>query len=178
MFRLKIVTVAMATAFACVFGGAASATTFDWSYTGTTLPYDASGTLQATLITGDEYQVTSLSGTDDFGNVLSGPNAALGADNILYYGAASPPDQIDSSGIGFVLSGANPGLGLFYNFLGATDIFGACSGICDPFIDAGTFSASPTPVPAALPLFAGGLGFVGFLLRRRKRTDAAALAVA
>jgi hypothetical protein len=30
-----------------------------------------------------------------------------------------------------------------------------------------------TPLPAALPFFAGGLGVVGWLSRRRKRTDAA-----
>lgn len=30
-------------------------------------------------------------------------------------------------------------------------------------------SLSTTPLPAALPLFAGGLGFVGYLSRRRKR---------
>jgi len=29
--------------------------------------------------------------------------------------------------------------------------------------------ASATPLPATLPLFAGGLGFVGFLARRKKR---------
>jgi hypothetical protein len=32
----------------------------------------------------------------------------------------------------------------------------------------GSFSA--TPLPATLPLFAGGLGFVGYLTRRRKRS--------
>jgi hypothetical protein len=31
----------------------------------------------------------------------------------------------------------------------------------------GSFSA--TPLPATLPLFAGGLGFVGYLTRRRKQ---------
>jgi hypothetical protein len=30
--------------------------------------------------------------------------------------------------------------------------------------------ATPTPLPATLPLFAGGLGFVGYLTHRRKRT--------
>jgi len=30
---------------------------------------------------------------------------------------------------------------------------------------------SPTPLPAALPLFAGGLGVIGLLARRRKRKD-------
>jgi hypothetical protein len=31
---------------------------------------------------------------------------------------------------------------------------------------------SPTPLPASLPLFAGGLGFVGYLTRRKKRARA------
>jgi len=31
-----------------------------------------------------------------------------------------------------------------------------------------------TPLPATLPLFAGGLGFVGYLTRRRKKATAAA----
>jgi hypothetical protein len=33
-----------------------------------------------------------------------------------------------------------------------------------------------TPIPAALPLFAGGLGVLGLLARRRKHKNAAALA--
>jgi hypothetical protein len=41
-----------------------------------------------------------------------------------------------------------------------------------------TIAASPTPLPAALPLFAGGLGFVGYLTRRRKRSGRQALAAA
>jgi hypothetical protein len=35
-----------------------------------------------------------------------------------------------------------------------------------------------TPLPAALPLFAGGLGFVGFLAKRRKRNAPQALVAA
>jgi hypothetical protein len=38
-------------------------------------------------------------------------------------------------------------------------------------------SPSATPLPATLPLFAGGLGFVGYLTRRKKR-NAHALAAA
>ena len=41
-----------------------------------------------------------------------------------------------------------------------------------------TNGVSATPLPAALPLFAGGLGLVGLLARRRKRKNAAALAAA
>jgi hypothetical protein len=35
-----------------------------------------------------------------------------------------------------------------------------------------------TPVPAALPLFAGGLGVIGMFARRRKQKNAAAIAAA
>ena len=41
-----------------------------------------------------------------------------------------------------------------------------------------TSSLATTPLPATLPLFAGGLGFVGYLTRRRKRGSKPALAVA
>ena len=34
---------------------------------------------------------------------------------------------------------------------------------------------SPTPLPAALPLFAGGVGVMGLLVRRRKKQPPAAI---
>jgi hypothetical protein len=178
MSRLKIVSAAMAAVLSCMVGGAAGATTFDWSYTGTF--YDAGGTLQATLIGTDEYQVTSLTGADNFGNTLSGPDTTLTADNIVYYGSGiTPPDEIDPFGVGVVLTGPDAGNAVFYNFLGLTDITGACSKSgCDPFVDAGSFALSQTPLPAALPMFAGGLGMVGFLSRRKKRKAQGDLAAA
>jgi hypothetical protein len=42
----------------------------------------------------------------------------------------------------------------------------------------GNSLASATPLPAALPLFVTGLGVMGWLVKRRKRKNAAALAVA
>lgn len=41
-----------------------------------------------------------------------------------------------------------------------------------------TLPVDTTPLPATLPLFAGGLGFVRYLARRRKRSDKQALAAA
>jgi hypothetical protein len=41
-----------------------------------------------------------------------------------------------------------------------------------------TSSLATTPLPATLPLFAGGLGFVGYLSRRRKKRNQRALAAA
>jgi hypothetical protein len=48
----------------------------------------------------------------------------------------------------------------------------------DTPVQVGTWEAtiSATPVPAALPLFAGGLGALGLLGWRRKRKNASALA--
>jgi hypothetical protein len=45
-------------------------------------------------------------------------------------------------------------------------------------VDVTGSTAMVTPVPAALPLFAAGLGVVGFLAKRRKRKCGAALATA
>jgi len=45
------------------------------------------------------------------------------------------------------------------------------------FSDGITNDVSATPLPATFPLFAGGLGIIGFLVQRRKR-NAAALAAA
>ena len=46
------------------------------------------------------------------------------------------------------------------------------------FNDPGTWTVSQTPLPAALPLFATGLGAMGLLGWRKKRKAAAALAAA
>jgi hypothetical protein len=39
-------------------------------------------------------------------------------------------------------------------------------------------TAPATPLPATLPLFAGGLAFVGYLAKRRKKNATSALAAA
>jgi hypothetical protein len=41
-----------------------------------------------------------------------------------------------------------------------------------------SFAVATTPLPAALSLFAGGLGFVGYLAKRRKKKATATLATA
>jgi len=48
----------------------------------------------------------------------------------------------------------------------------------DPNYAVGFTPITTTPLPATLPLFAGGLGAMGLLGRRRKRKNAAALAAA
>jgi|HubBroStandDraft_6_1064221.scaffolds.fasta_scaffold712716_2 hypothetical protein len=78
-------------------------------------------------------------------------------------------------------------LGISFDF--ATDTFTAGYGGLTEFIPpdvlflganfsgSGTFSVTPTPLPAALPLFATGLGALGLFGWRRKRTASGTLAV-
>ena len=71
--------------------------------------------------------------------------------------------QIDSSG-SFVLS------------LLAGNTYGMYVHSVDSIEGRGEITVGATPLPAALPLFAGGLGLVGLLARRRKRQGATAVA--
>jgi hypothetical protein len=72
-----------------------------------------------------------------------------------------------------------------FSFASDASTGGWCVGygltLCTPETNAdaglnGSFSA--TPLPATLPLFAGGLGFVGYLAKRRKQNAKQALAAA
>jgi hypothetical protein len=177
---MKIVAAAVAVFFACAFGGGAKAETFYWTYTGTF--YKAAGAIDASLIpTGPhagDYQVTFLDGSDNYGDTLSGPDNTFGSDNVLYL-AASAPHQVDATGIGFILTGPQAAIAATYlSVTYNTDFFGACSYVsltCDAYVDAGAFAARQTPLPAAVPMFAGGLGVIGTLLgwrRKRQRADA------
>jgi hypothetical protein len=57
-------------------------------------------------------------------------------------------------------------------FAGGTGTFACDEGCTGNFSGAVTFSPAPTPLPGGLPLFAGGLGLIGFLARRRKQAAA------
>jgi hypothetical protein len=62
--------------------------------------------------------------------------------------------------------------GLFNLLVGGVTANSIVSGVTINFgtaTDLVTAQLQPTPVPAALPLFAGGLGLMGFLARRKKR---------
>ncbi len=71
------------------------------------------------------------------------------------------------------------------NSISSVVIFNVGLGFCESGADycisssaAGQVIPEATPVPAALPLFAGGLGAIGLLGWRRKRKNAAAIAIA
>jgi hypothetical protein len=77
-----------------------------------------------------------------------------------------------------------------FTLTGGLDIYAGADVTCvatgascsnDPSFQTGAVGATlaaATPLPATLPLFAGGLGFVGYLTRRRKQNGKQALASA
>ena len=57
---------------------------------------------------------------------------------------------------------------------GSYDVYIELTSDPDPDNSISLTGVSTTPLPATLPLFAGGLGFVGYLTRRRKKAALAA----
>jgi hypothetical protein len=184
--------VIMASAVMLVANLPASAATynFDWSYTGGP-GVSGSGTLQATYDFGDQYTVTLISGTAN-GQTIVGLSSYNFPDQLVY--SPSPPDiAVDSLGVSFsVGSGATSyqiyeddglytpgppyGCGAVYCLIGPGNT--VTGGAGDPFVALTSFTLTPTPLPAALPLFATGLGALGLFGWRRKLKNASAVAAA
>ena len=171
MFRLKFAAAAVAAFIASAFGsGGADATTFNWTFSGS--HFYASGTLDATFQSGDTYLVTALTGS------ASGEPLALsggsGGDNLLLYPGS--PAELDGHGLEFVFADAPYSAHeiIYYSSGAAKYFIISCAVGCSNY-DTGVFSASlVTPLPAAAPMFAAGLGIVGTLAWRRNRQRAAA----
>jgi hypothetical protein len=190
---------------ACISFGIASpahANTYDWSYTGTTVdiippnsavsPVSGSGVLTTNALNN---LVISMSGTwssppdttglSSLNLVLDSPDLLfnqLGNDNVITPGNAI---LLTDNGLGFEV-GSSLHVDIYYLAPAGmpagyytVDCFGTdCTGGFGNN-DFGTFSlteVSSAPLPAALPLFAGGLGALGWLGRRRKRKVALATA--
>jgi hypothetical protein len=162
----------------------ASATTFDWSYTGGS--NGGSGTLNATSEGADQYLVTSITGVANGFSIPVGTTplppdtfapVTIGNDNFIYYPdrpGVSGAGQLDIGGLLFCTAGCadeillyevqtqdNLGLALGGDFSNPADVLG---GGGQPI----TFSVA-TPLPAALPLFATGFSALSLLGWRRKQ---------
>jgi hypothetical protein len=157
-------------------GGAASAgplpvVVFDWSTTGPS----GSGTFTATDDGSGTYTITAITGTFNGGTItsLSLPGLGLGGnDNLLFYPGS---DQLDISGFSF---DEGPYGFNIYDDGGYGDIYQNVMGQYGGSITTFTASPSVTPLPAALPLFATGIGAMGLLGWRRKRKNAGVIAAA
>jgi|ERR1700733_12856748 len=93
-------------------------------------------------------------------------NYSTVTDSVVWDGAGTGSFGNDQNG--------DPALGLVVAIGDGADInlIDGADWDVQTYIDA--TGAPATPLPAALPLFAGGLGFLGFLGRRRSRLDAIA----
>jgi len=147
-----------------------------------------------------EYDITGIIGTVQafqsgnplFNSTIAGlatlatvPNDYMFPDNIFYYPAnPSVGGYVDLNGLAFEDS-----LGNFYNIYAFPLVDPMSIDIMNPLVlnsgpdglgsDLGgdlSLRTSVTPLPAALPLFATGLGAIGLLARRRMRKAAAAVA--
>jgi hypothetical protein len=162
----------------------ANATTYDWTLSGTVSGFGTITTNDALVSNAGSIgtDITGITGTID-NQTVSGLNGF--GDNILY------PSNLGTDGFG-PLKGLLDALGLSFSLDGSiTNIFFAGTagydfesfGNSDPALsfarnESFSVSAAATPLPATLPLLAGGLGFVGYLARRRKRTGKQAPATA
>jgi hypothetical protein len=143
---------------------------------------DGSFSGQGDFITGSAGSpnlVTDVTGTaidGNVGSVITGTSNFASADNLLYF--PSEP-YVDFFGISFSTVSA----GAFNLYFDTVEFngYGFLRQSVDPTgMSAGTqvrFNVSATPLPTALPLFAGGLGAMMLLLwwRRRKNVGEATL---
>ena len=168
----------------------ATTVTYDWTLTAPSASlggfvWTGSGTLTVTTGTGSD-TVTSITGSVTNGTVTD-PITGLATpgtfDNLLFpigttftgppvvtSGSYISASDLDTKGLGFTIAA------------GTVDVFGAYAPNSTNVtpgnnyeetgpggFGVGTFALTATPLPAALPLFAGGLGMVALLAGRRKR---------
>jgi hypothetical protein len=135
---------------------------------GVQLPNTDITAAQFTITTPDGSVVLGLSFVDALGanvfdlkNTL--PQLVYGDVNYLVNSPAGCNPETNSPPCTVGIQAATFGNSIF-DSNASTDIFGTW-----------TTSLTQTPIPAALPLFAGGLGLIGVLARRRKRQAAPAI---
>ena len=172
--NLRTLFVSVAGALLAVTAGSvapASATTWGWEVIGAGAD-DGIGTIsgsdscgvgcfEITEATG-EIAGDTITGVSTFANQFGAP------DNYLFPSAADP-SQIDTLGISFAVSGPLLGtaVNIFHEAGYNIDILDPQNGSGQVFGDFMITGVVATPLPAALPLFAGGLGMIGLLGRRK-----------
>jgi hypothetical protein len=175
----------------------AATVTYDWTLTSPAASlggfhFTGNGTLTATTGTGS-YTVTGITGTVTDGTITEQiTGLSTTGDNLLFPIGTSFTGPPITSGSYVSASNLDTTKGLAFTIAAGTiDLFGFFApnatdvtpgnnyGQTSPDgFGVGTFALTATPLPAALPMFAGGLGLVGYLTRRRKRSGKQALAAA
>jgi len=178
MFRLSCL---VATSILALTIGAANATVFDVSGT-SSLPLGGTLTISGGSVTGED--VTSTDSIyNPFNTLTSSTTGGAGFWDITLNTGGLPGNSLLLVLPVSSLSGYNGGglsaTDLYQTGLGPEDFIDECdTGSCGSLTAETTTPPGTTPLPATLPLFAGGLGFVGYLARRKKRKAGQALAAA
>jgi hypothetical protein len=154
------------------FGASAQAVTYDWSFTSASV--SGGGTLDTNVPVGPA-QIVGISGTWG-GNAITGLIAPGGFFNDNTLLALTPSTALTFNGFSFDVSGV-PVEVFFCMPMDGCLLASYAAEIQDSRRILGTFSISPalmaTPIPTALPLFASGLGFLGWAVRRRRQKQIA-----
>ncbi len=138
---------------------------------GFTATNEGGGVYDLNTIWGTANNVTAPTPVPGISEPILGLSSYAGADNVLYY--PGTPQFVDFAGISFATLYEN--YNIYWN--GYTGILESSNNpVGYPNAVTIDFSVSQTPLPAALPLFAGGLGAIGLLQPRKKRKAAPSIA--
>ena len=170
------------------FAAPAHAGVIDWNFD---IVLDNTDAVTGTFVTqdtpaGGPYLITSIQDGELNSSIpitLLAPNGVFN-DNLLY----TSGEPFDSTGLGFqttpdgvmwsIWFDSDPTVdSLVWCNNSATGVSYGCNSLAgDPIGYVSFSSVQPTPLPAALSLFTGGLGVIGLLARRKKRKTALAAA--
>jgi hypothetical protein len=165
----------------------AKASTYDVTFSGSNFDVSAVVTTSNSLDALGGYDITGISGT------VTGPTDGAISGLVANPGQPFQGTYYDSSGLGWyydnvLFAGSIPvdNNGILFSF--GADIVANLYSVGSSFFlsvddpssfwnpgDPGTLQVTATPIPAALPLFATGLGLVGLLEWRRKRRKIAVM---
>jgi len=165
---------AVAAAVVLIAPMAASAATFHFSFSAGS--FSGSGDFISSDVSSPFLITNIMNGSVSDPNVNMGVASAItgidnsygGANNLLSYPVPPALAYVDHSGISF-----DTASGMYNLFLSGHYILAASTQGASTFVNSFTVT-EVVPLPAALPLFAGGLGALGLLGWRRKRKAAAA----
>ena len=154
------------------------ATTFDFSYSG--LDVMGSGQFVGDLVSGDQYNLTSITGTANGETIVQLEPGTYGADNQLFY-PSTPGSLITFAGISFSTV-SNTIWNLFQWNVDGGPYFSLTSQTCStggvpdstscPYTPI-SFNVAAVPLPAGMPLLGASLALLGFLGLRKKRSGTA-----